>query len=200
MQCRQKYNWRKMALENNFEPLFFHSWYRLCCCCSVIKSCLTLWTLWAAAGQALHPSLSPRVCSNSCPLSRWCCLITSSSATPFSFAFSLSQHEGLFQWVDPSHQVTKVLELQHSPTNEYSRLIFIKIDWFVLFAIQGALKSRLKHHNLKASILWHSAFCMVRLSHTYMTTPTVISVHDYWKNYSFDYTKLCWQCDISASY
>ena len=57
-----------------------------------------------------------------------------------------------------------------SPCNEYSGLISFRIDWFDLLAVQGILKSFLEHHNLKASILWHSAFFMVHLLHPYMTT------------------------------
>ena len=57
-----------------------------------------------------------------------------------------------------------------SPSNEYSRLISFKIHWFDLLAIQGTLKSLLQYHNSKASILWHSVFFMVYLSHLYMTT------------------------------
>ena len=57
-----------------------------------------------------------------------------------------------------------------SPSNEYSGLISFRIDWFDLLAIQGTLKSLLQHHNSKASILWHSTFFMVQLSHPYMTT------------------------------
>ena len=52
-----------------------------------------------------------------------------------------------------------------SPPNEYSVLISLRIDWFDLLAVQGTLKSILQHHNLKASILWHSAFFMVQLLH-----------------------------------
>ena len=57
-----------------------------------------------------------------------------------------------------------------SPSNEYSGLIFFRIHWFEVFAVQGTLKSLLQHHNWKASILQCSAFFMVRLSHLYMTT------------------------------
>ena len=57
-----------------------------------------------------------------------------------------------------------------SPSYEYSQLISFRIDWFDLLAVQGALKSLLQHHSSKVSILWHSAFFMVQLSHTYMTT------------------------------
>ena len=54
--------------------------------------------------------------------------------------------------------------------NKYSGLISFKIDWFDLLAVQGSLKSLLQNHSSKASILWHSAFFMVQLSHSYMTT------------------------------
>ena len=57
-----------------------------------------------------------------------------------------------------------------SPSNEYSGLISFRIDRFDLFAIQGILKSLLQHHSSKASILQHSAFFIVQLSHPYMTT------------------------------
>ena len=57
-----------------------------------------------------------------------------------------------------------------SPANEYSGLISFKIYWFDCLAVQGTLKSLLQHHRSKASILRHSAFFMVQLSHLYMTT------------------------------
>ena len=60
-----------------------------------------------------------------------------------------------------------------SPSNEYSRLISFRIDCFDL-AVQGTLRSLLQHHSSKASILWHSAFFMVQLSHPHMTTGKTI--------------------------
>ena len=59
-----------------------------------------------------------------------------------------------------------------SPSNEYSGLISLRIDWFYLLAVQGLLQ----HHNLKASILQHSAFFMVRFSHPYTTTGKTIAL------------------------
>ena len=55
-----------------------------------------------------------------------------------------------------------------SPSNEYSGLISFRIDWFDLLAVRGTLKSLLQHHSSKVSILWHSAFFMVQLSHPYV--------------------------------
>ena len=63
-----------------------------------------------------------------------------------------------------------------SPSNEFSGLISFRIDWFELLAVQGTLRSLLRHHNLKASILRHSAFIMVQLSHLYMTTGKTIAL------------------------
>ena len=63
-----------------------------------------------------------------------------------------------------------------SPSNEYSGLISFKIDWFDLLAVQGTLKSLLQHHSANASVLWHSAFFMVQLSHPYMTTGKTIAL------------------------
>ena len=60
-----------------------------------------------------------------------------------------------------------------SPSNEYSGLIFFRMDWLDLLAVQGTLKTLLQHHSSKASILWYSVFFIVQLSHPYM---------NYWKN------------------
>ena len=62
-----------------------------------------------------------------------------------------------------------------SPSNEYSGLIFFRMDWLDFLAVQGTLKSLLQHHCSKASILQHSAFFMVQLSHPYMTTGKTIA-------------------------
>jgi len=63
-----------------------------------------------------------------------------------------------------------------SPTNERPGLISFRMDWLNLLAVQGTLKSLLQHHSSKASILWHSAFFIVELSHPYMTTGKTIAL------------------------
>ena len=63
-----------------------------------------------------------------------------------------------------------------SPSNEYSELISFRIDWFYLLSVQGTLKSLLQHQSLKTSILWHSAFFMLQLSHPYMTIGKTIAL------------------------
>ena len=64
-----------------------------------------------------------------------------------------------------------------SPCNEHSGLTSFRIDWFDLLAVQGTLKSLLQHHSSKASILHHSAFFMIQLSHPYMTTGKTTALH-----------------------
>ena len=63
-----------------------------------------------------------------------------------------------------------------SPSNEYSGLISFSIVWFDVLTVQGTLQSLPQHHNSKSSILWHSAFLMVQLSHPYMTTGKTIAL------------------------
>ena len=63
-----------------------------------------------------------------------------------------------------------------SPSNEYSGLISFRVDWLDLLAVQGTLKSLVQHHSLKASILRHSAFFIVQLSHSYMTIGKTIAL------------------------
>ena len=63
-----------------------------------------------------------------------------------------------------------------SPTNEHPGLNFFRMDWLDLLSVQGTLKSLLQHHSSKASILWPSAFFIVQISHSYMTTGKTIAL------------------------
>ena len=67
-------------------------------------------------------------------------------------------------------------QLQHQSSNEYSGLISFRNDWLDLLAVQGTPKTLLQHHSPKASILWCSAFFMVQLSPSYMTTGKTIAL------------------------
>ena len=69
-----------------------------------------------------------------------------------------------------------IFSLSNSPSNENSGLISFRMIWLDLLAVQGTLKSLLQHHSSKASILWHSAFFIVQLSHPYMTTGKAIAL------------------------
>ena len=124
------------------------------------------------------PSPTPGVHSNSCPSSRWCHPAISSSVVPFSScpqslpasdSFPMSQ---LFAW---GGQSIGVSALVFSPSKEYQGLISFRMDWLDLLAVQGTLKSLLQHYSSKASILQHSAFFTVQLSHPYMTTGKTIA-------------------------
>ena len=91
--------------------------------------------------------------------------------SPYSPDFNLSQHQGLFQSVLlirwPKYWS---FSFNINPSNEHSGLISFRMDWLDLLSVQGTLKSLLQHHSSKASILCHSAFFIVQLSHPYMTT------------------------------
>ena len=148
------------------------------CLCSVPQSCPTLCDPMDCSmpGFSVHHQL-PEIAQTHV---HWVgdAIQSHPLSSPSPLAFNLSQHQGLFQWVSSSHQVAKGLafQLQHQPSNEYSGLISLRIDWFDLLAVQGTLKSLLQHHSSKASILQCSAFFRVQLSHPYMTTGKTIAL------------------------
>ena len=99
-------------------------------------------------------------------------------SSPSPPSFNLCQYQGLsnesvlhIRW--PKYWS---FSFSISPSNEYSGLIFFRMDWLGLLAVQGTLKSLLQHHSSKASILWCSAFFIVQL----------LSIHDYWNKQSLD--------------
>ena len=99
-------------------------------------------------------------------------------SSPSPPAFNFSQHQGLSKWVSSSHQVAKVLEFQpqHQSLQWIFRTVSFRMAWLDLLAIQGTLKSLLKHHSSKAPVLWGSVFFIVQLSHLYMTTGKTIAL------------------------
>ena len=142
---------------------------------SVVSDSLWPHGLWHTRPPC--PSPTPRVCSNSCPLSRWCHPIISSSVVPFSScpqSFPASGSFPMSQFFASSDQSIVSFSFSISPSNEW--LISFRNDWFDLLTVQGTLKSLLQHLSSKASILRHSAFFIFQLSHPY----------DYWKKHSFD--------------
>ena len=134
-------------------------------------------TPWTTARQASLYSLSPWLCSNSCPWSQWChptiSSFVDSSSCPQSFPAS-----GSFpmNWLLASWPKCWSFSFSTSPSSEYSGLISFRIDWFNLLAVQGTLKSPLQNHSLKETILQCSAFFRVQLSHLYMTTGKIIAL------------------------
>ena len=124
------------------------------------------------------PSPTPGAYPNSCPSSRWCHPTISSSVVPFSPCLPFFPASGSFQMSQFFTSSPKYWSFSFniSPSNEYSGLISFKMDWLDLLAVQGTLRSLLQHHSSKASILWHSSFFIVQLSHPYMTTGKTIAL------------------------
>ena len=94
----------------------------------------------------------------------------------FPFAFNLSQHQALSRELALQIGWPKNWSFSNSSSNEYSGLISFRIDWLNTLAVQEILKGLLQHHNLRVSVLWHSPFFMVQLSHLYMTTGKTIAL------------------------
>ena len=138
---------------------------------SVAQLCPTLWPHKPQHARPPCPSLTPGGHPNSCPSSRWCHPTISSSVILFSSCLQSLPASGSFQmspFFTSGGQSIGSFSFSISPSNEYSGLISFRIDWFDLLAVQGTLKTLLQHHSSKASILWHSAFFTVQLSHPYM--------------------------------
>ena len=136
---------------------------------------------WTAAYQVSLSSPTPRVYSNSCP--------TSIELVMPSDHLILCRPLLLLPSIFPSIMVFSNKSALHirwpkywsfsfniSPSNEYSGLISFRMDWLDLLAVQGTHKSLLQHHSSKASILRHSAFFIVQLSHPYLTTVKTIDL------------------------
>ena len=106
-------------------------------------------------------------------------------------ALSVPQHQGLFNELSLHIRWLKYWSFSFSInlSSEYSELISFRVDLFDLLADQGTLKSLLQHHNMKS---------INSLVLNLLYGPTLTSIHDYWKNHSFDYMDLCQQNDVSA--
>ena len=138
----------------------------------------SLWPHGMQHARLPCPSLSSGVCSNSCPLSRWCHPTVSSSVAPFSCPQSFPA-SGSFpmSWLITSggQSIGASASASVLPINIQGWFPF-RLDWLDLLAVQGTLNSLLQHHSSKASILQLSAFFMVQLSHLYMTTGKTIAL------------------------
>ena len=126
-------------------------------------------SLWSQGLQHTRlpcPLLSPRACSDSCPLSQWCIQPSHPLVTPFSSCHQSFPASGSF----PTSQ------LFTSGSQSFGASASASTDWLDLLEVQRTLESLLQHHSSKASILWHSAFFMVQLSCPYMTTRKTIAL------------------------
>ena len=154
------------------------------CCCgctvqfsSVTQSCLTLHGLQHA--RLPCPSPMPRACSNSCALIQWCHPTISSSVVPFSSCLQSFPASGPFQMSQFFASGCQRIGASASASvlaMNIPGLISFRMDWLDLLAVQGTLKSLLQHHSSKASLLQGSAFFIVQLSHSYMTTGKTIAL------------------------
>ena len=123
------------------------------------------------------PSPTPRIYPNSCPLSRWCHPTILSSIIPFSSCSQSFPASGSFpmsQFFTSGGQ--SIGASASASVLPMKALISFRIDWFNFLAVQEILKSLLQHHSSKASIIWCSAFFIVQLSHSYMTTEKTIAL------------------------
>ena len=154
-----------------------------------------LWPHGQQQARLPRPSLSPWLCPNLCPLGQWCHPTVSPSVALFSFVLPsvfpsirvFSSESALYiRW--PKYWSFSISII---PSKEYSRLISFRIDWFDFLAIQGYYQESSltpKFKSISSSVL------------SLLYDPAVISVHDYWKNHSFDSRTLCLQSGISAFY
>ena len=138
--------------------------------CSVISK--SMWPHGLQHARPPCPSPTPRACSNSCPLSWWCHLTISHPLLSPSLPVFPNESVLHIRWPKYWH-----FSFSISPSNEYSRLISCRIDWFDILAVQRILKSLLQHHGSKASIFWCSAFLIVQISRSYMTTGKTIPLN-----------------------
>ena len=164
-----------LSTRSLYYPAFLHF---AVLCCLVPKSCLTLQPHGLQHARLTCPSLSPRICSDSCPLNQGCHTTISYSVAhffPCSHSFPASESFPMIQLFASGGQNTVASTLA-SVIQMNIRVDFLQIDWFDLLAVQGTLKSLLQHHSSKASILQYSAFFMVQLSHPYVTTGKTIAL------------------------
>ena len=136
------------------------------------------------------PSWTPGAYSNSCPLSRGCHSTISSSGIPFSSCLQSFPASGPFpmsQFFTSGGQ-SGSFSFSISPSSEYSGLISFRIDWLDLIEVQGTLESSPTPQFKRIN----------SLALNFLYTPTLTSVHDHWKNHSFEFMDFCQQSDISA--
>ena len=156
---------KKWKWSHSVMPDSYHSFSSVQFSRSVMSD--SLWPHGLQLAGPPCPSPTPGAYSNSCPLSRRCHPTISFSVVPFSSCLQSFPASGSFQMSQLFSSGGQSIGV--SASNEHSGLIF-RMDWLDLLAVQGTLKSLLWHHSSKASILLHSAFFIVQLSHPYTTT------------------------------
>ena len=162
--CRQILYWQSHQGSPNLLSVQFS--------CSVMSD--SLWPCGLQHTRLPSSSPTPGAYLNSYPSSRWCHPTISSSVVPFSFCLQSFPASGSFPmsqfFTSGGQSIWASASASVLPKNIQDFRISFSIDWFDLLAVQGTLKTLLQKHSSKASILWHSAFFIVQLSHPYMTT------------------------------
>ena len=158
-----------------------------CCCCSVAQSCPTLCDpMDCSTPDFPCPSPYPRICSNLCPLSRWCHPIISSSVVPFS--------SGLQSFpTSTSFLMSQLFTSGGQSFGTSALVLLLNIQgWFPL-GLTGliSLQSKGLSRVFSNTTVQKHQFLL-------LYGPILTCIHDYWKNHSFDYIDLCWQSNISA--
>ena len=156
---------------------------------SVVSNSLWLHELQQA--RLPHPSPTPGVYPNPCPLWRWCHPTISFSVVPFSSSPQSFPASGSFPMSQLFASGGQSIGVSAStcPSNEQPGLISFRMDWLDLLAVQGTLKSLLptpQFISINSSAL------------NFLYCPTLTYIHDHWKNHSLDYMNLCWQSCVSA--
>ena len=150
----------------------------MCCCCSATQSCPTPWTARMPDFPVLHNLLElVLMCIESVMSSNHLILCHTLLLLPSIFpSIRVFANESALRIWWPKYWS---FSFNIGPSSEYSGLISFRMDWLDLLDAQGTLKSLLQHYSSKASILQHSAFFIVQLSHPYMTTGKTIALTRY---------------------
>ena len=146
-------------------------------------------TSWLQHARLVCPSLSPRVCSNSCPACRWCYLTISSSTAPFSFCLPSSPASGSFP-------ISQLFALGGQSIIASASVLPMNVQDLFPLGLTGLISLQSKELSKvfsRTTIQKHQFFNAQPSSWS-----NSISIHDYWKNPSFEYMDLCWPSDVSA--
>ena len=158
-------------------------------CCSIAHLCLTLWPHELQHAKLPCPSLSPGICSNSCPWTQWCHPTISSSVALLSSGPQCFPASGFY----PKGQLFATGGQSIGASASASVLPINIQDWYPL-GLTGliSLLSKRLSRVLSSTTIWKHQFFTLSL----FCGPTLTSIHDYWKNHSFDYMDLCQQSDL----
>ena len=185
----------QIQLKNHRWQIFYFYWqFSVQFSYSVMSD--SLWPHGLQHARPSGPSPTPEVYSNSCPLSQWYHSTISSSVIPFSSHLQSFPASGFSNKSVLRIRWPKYWSFSFSiiPSIEHTGLTSFRMDWLDLLAVQGTLKTLkilLQYQKQLIKSIDSSAL-------SFLYSPTLTSIHDYWKNNSFDSMDLCWQSNVSA--